>query len=66
MDEDMASFCSRNEMETILNSMRKNKEIFEMQIKEISEMLYCRYQSLQEAGFTKEQAFKIILTRGMA
>lgn len=57
---------NRKKMESMLHEIRANQEMFEMSIKETTKMLFFRFETLQEAGFTKKQAFKIICKRGLA
>ena len=56
---------NRKEMEKILQEARANAEHYEMIAAEVSKMLYIRYTTLQDAGFTKDQAFEIVKARGM-
>ena len=55
----------RKNLEASINMARANGEQFEMLQKEFSNFMFLRYKSLQEAGFTEEQAFKIVLERGL-
>jgi len=62
----MSAQNNRKEMEKELKEFLANKEIVEMGMKEISIMFFARYLELQKAGFTEDQAFKIILARGVS
>ena len=56
---------SRAEIEHAVGSLRRNQELLEMGIKPIAQMYFTRYKALLEAGFTEEQAFQLVLHRGM-
>jgi len=56
---------SRTEIEEAVKALIGNREVVEMAFKPLAEMLFAHYKALTEAGFTKEQAFQIILQRGM-
>ena len=56
---------TRKELEQTLKEIRNIKEVFETTQTEMSFFLFTKYESLQKSGFTKEQAFEIILRRGL-
>ena len=56
---------NRASMEAALTQARASEEIMESLLLIGSKQLYQRYTGLQEAGFTEEQAFTIILQRGI-
>jgi hypothetical protein len=56
----------RKEMEEMLQNYRANTEHFEMGTKAMAEMYWMRYKALQDAGFTEQQAFAIIMQRGLS
>ena len=55
----------RGDIEEAVQTLKRDKEILEMGIKEIDDLLIIRYNHLQEIGFTKDEAFKIILGKGI-
>lgn len=55
----------RSDIEQAVKSLRRDKELFEMGINQIDDLLILRYKHLQEVGFTKDEAFKIILEKGI-
>lgn len=55
----------RKEMEELLQVYRANTEHFEMGSRALAEMFWMRYEALQKVGFTKDQAFEIIVKRGL-
>ena len=55
----------RKGCEDALKSLIASKEVMESGQTEISHLLYQRYTSLIESGFTPEQAFELIKARGL-
>ena len=55
----------RSEIEEAVQTIRRDKELFEMGINQMDDLLILRYKHLQEVGFTKDEAFKIILEKGI-
>jgi len=55
----------RKDCENALKNIIASKEVMESGQKEISHMLYQRYISLIESGFTDTQAFEIVKSRGL-
>jgi len=56
---------TRRQLEESMMNMRANEEHFEMAANNIARLFYQRYMALQEAGFTEQQAFEIVKTRGL-
>lgn len=56
---------NRDELEKNINKLRGDVEHNEMMINEMSKLLYYRFISLRNAGFSEEQAFTIVLQRGL-
>ena len=56
---------TRSEAEEMLKAIQGQQELTEMAMKEMSKLYRVRYSSLVETGLTEEQAFKIVLTRGI-
>ena len=55
----------RSDIEEAVQTIRRDKELFEMGINQMDDLLILRYKHLQEVGFTKDEAFKIILEKGI-
>ena len=55
----------RSDIEETVKSLRRDKELYEMGINQMDDLLILRYKHLQEVGFTKDEAFKIILEKGI-
>lgn len=56
---------NRIEIEKSVKEMRMNFEAFSMLMDEYSKILYNRFESLMNVGFTDEQALDIIKARGL-
>ena len=47
----------RSDIEEAVQVLRRDKELFEMGINQMDDLLILRYNHLQEVGFTKDEAF---------
>jgi hypothetical protein len=56
---------SREQSEAVLNDLLANKELLEMGIKPIAGLYWARHVALMDAGFSEQQAFTIVLNRGL-
>jgi len=56
---------SRKELEETLRQLQGSQELVEDMIKPMAKLLHAKYEALIDTGFTKEQAFTIILHKGM-
>ena len=64
MDEETPA-NKRFKLDQQLRDINDNFEIYELTLDRTNAMLYIRYTSLQDKGFTKEQAFEIVKHRGL-
>jgi len=55
----------RQEMENLLLHIQGNEEIMESMQLPMARLMFFKYQALIKAGFTEQQAFTIILHRGL-
>lgn len=55
----------RKELEDALRDLQGNKDIHEMQLKELSGYMWNHYNNYINSGFSKEQAFELIVKRGV-
>ena len=56
----------RKELEEMIQDLKGNKELLETGMNEVDSLLILRYRHLQEVGFTQDEAFKIILEKGIS
>ena len=56
---------TRKEMLEGLKDMDANRHLMEASFDSSSSLLFIRYRSLCKAGFSEEQAFQIVLHKGM-
>jgi len=56
---------ARQEAEDTLRDVQATQELMEQALHIQAAVLHARYKSLQAAGFNPEQAFSIILSRGL-
>ena len=55
----------RAEMEKALLSIASNQDMIQESARNMARMLHTMYQGYIEAGFSEEQAFQIVLHRGV-
>jgi len=55
----------RDIMEESMRELNSCSELFEQSQREMSNQMFSRYTQLREAGFNEEQAFQIVLHRGL-
>lgn len=55
----------REIMEESLRGLQACSELYEQAQVELANQLFIRYKALRESGFTEDQAFQIVLTRGL-
>lgn len=63
--EELRPLPTRSKMEANLMNIQSNQELLETAMQPMSCILFSRYEALQRAGFTPDQAFQIILARGL-
>ena len=56
----------RTLLQNSANQMAQNGELFEHLNAQVSQLLFHRYKTLVDAGFTPDQAIKIVCERGLA
>ena len=61
----MSDPFNRKQMEEMLSLLLSHQEMLEASMKPLSELLFSKFRSLVEAGFTRDEAMEIIRTRGL-
>jgi len=56
----------RKNMEEQIKNFQTNEEHYEMLMSNMSKILFIRYKTLIASGFSDEQAFEIVKSRGMS
>ena len=55
----------RRELEESIRDYKMNQEHFEMAIKNMAEQMFFAYKEYIKAGFSEQQAFDLVKTRGI-